>query len=77
MTKKVYEQHINVNPSDYTKFIVTGILPINGRRFRKIYSCKDNPKGAWMTAVMTNLWKGSIFGILPNGKRKVLKRVYN
>ena len=52
------------------EFHVTGREAASGRRFRLIY--KD-PK--WAFGI--NLWCGSVWGVLPTGKRKLLKRVYN
>lgn len=53
----------------YAEFHVTGILR-NGTRFKKVYSSA-------LFAMSTNLYRGSVYGVLDNGKRKLLKRVYN
>lgn len=58
--------------NEYTQFVVTGVL-FRGKRFRSVY---DNSKGTgafWAFSV--NLYRGSVWGVLPNGKRKLLKRV--
>ena len=54
---------------DFVKFQVTG-LTWRGKRFRLTYSEPHMAFGI-------NLWNGSIWGVLPNGRRKLLKRVYN
>lgn len=59
--------------SDYKGFVVTGV-DTSGKRFKSSHS--SNTQGA-MTAFSTNLWQGSVWGILKDGKRKLLKRVYN
>ena len=53
----------------YTSYIVTGV-DRDGRRFKKQYS---EPR--WAFGI--NLWRGSVWGMLKNGKRKLLRRVYN
>lgn len=55
----------------FNGFHVTGVTT-DGRRFRQNYS----KEGAWV-AFGVNLWRGSVWGVLPDGKRKLLKRVYN
>jgi hypothetical protein len=60
--------------SNAVKFVVTGVLR-DGRRFpAKTY---DNDVGGRMTAFGINLWRGSVWGIDAEGKRFLLKRVYN
>lgn len=51
----------------FTEYHVTGILK-NGRRFKRMtYS---DP----FYAFGINLWRGSVWGITKEGKRKLLKR---
>lgn len=50
-------------------FVITGI-DVYGKRFR-IHTSSA------MHAFGINLWRGSVWKILENGKRKLLKRVYN
>lgn len=64
------QQIISFKESDFIKFVVTGKLYRSNGRFRSTYS-------SWFDANCINLWNGSIWGVLPNGKRKLLKRVYN
>lgn len=52
-----------------SKFVVTGVL-VNGRRFSPIRT--SNP----MIADSINLYRGSVWEII-NGKRKLIKRVWN
>ena len=53
----------------YVEFHVTGIL-CNGIRFKKVYSSA-------LFAMSINLYRGSVYGVLDDGTRKLLKRVYN
>lgn len=57
-------------------FIVTGIT-IDNKRFVKRYSCGENNRTAFETAMMINLYRGSVWAEFENGTRKLLKRVYN
>ena len=50
-------------------FDVTGEL-VNGGKFKHHYTMIG-------MAMAINLWRGSVWGVLPNGTRKLLKRVYN
>ena len=52
-----------------TKFIITG-TDRQGKRF-KIES------NSYTYACCINLWNGSVWALLENGKRKLLKRVIN
>ncbi len=52
-----------------TTFIVTGTLR-NGRRF-KLRTTNG------MHAAGINLWRGSVWAETPDGKRRLLKRVFN
>jgi hypothetical protein len=60
----------NINLDDIKHFIVTGQLYKSNKRFRDVYS-------SWMPAMSINLWRGSVWAELNNGKRKLLKRVWN
>ena len=65
---------MEINIGDFSSFIVTGRYYNSNRRFRMSYS--GNYAG-FKTADSINLWNGTMYGLLPNGKRKVIKRVYN
>ena len=54
----------------FVEFHVTGIS-FSGRRFKRMTF------GSFKAANMINLWKGSVWGVLENGQRKLLKKVYN
>jgi hypothetical protein len=56
------------------RLVVTGVLR-NGRRFKPMVYM-NTPLGR-MTAFGINLWRGSIWGERSNGKRFLIKRVYN
>lgn len=51
------------------EFHVTGITR-NGKRFKLVYS-------SLYMAMSINLYRGSVYAVLDNGTRKLLKRVYN
>jgi len=51
----------------FHKYVVTG-KTVRGTRFRLVYS-----HAIWAMGI--NLWKGSVWGVKANGKRKLLKRV--
>ena len=55
---------------NFVKFEVTGKLR-DGSRFKKMTF------SSLMVASMINLYQGSIWGVQENGKRKLLRRVYN
>lgn len=55
---------------NFIKFEVTGVLR-DGTRFKKMVF------GSFKTASMINLYAGSVWGITEDGKRKLLRRVYN
>jgi hypothetical protein len=55
---------------NFVKFEVTGTLR-NGVRFKKMQFSSFN------AASMINVWNGSIWGVTEDGKRKLLRRVYN
>lgn len=56
----------------YIEYHVTGKTRDN-KRFKKVYSGGF----AYLTVMNINLWQGSVWGVLPTGKRKLLKSVYN
>jgi hypothetical protein len=56
--------------SDFKEFHVTGRLYNSTKRFKHVYT-------DYRTAMMINLWNGSVFGVKHNGKRVLLERVYN
>lgn len=65
---------ITIDLNDYTGFVVTGITT-NGKRFRLTYKA-DKP--GFYTAMGINLYRGNVWGIrADNGKRKLLKNVWN
>lgn len=55
--------------NSYKQYVVTGVDRY-GKRFRFTYN-----NAMWAFGI--NLWKGSVWGVLDNGKRKLLKRAYN
>tara|TARA_B000000557_G_scaffold259061_1_gene254364 strand:- start:2077 stop:2247 length:171 start_codon:yes stop_codon:yes gene_type:complete len=55
---------------NFIMFEVTGMTR-DGKRFKPIRF------NSFTAASMINLWHGSIWGISENGKRKLLKRIYN
>lgn len=56
--------------SEAKRYVVTGILA-NGRRFQPIRTSN------YMHAMMINLFQGSVWEVASDGKRKLLRRVYN
>lgn len=48
---------------------VTGVT-VRGRRFKQVHT---DP----FYALHINLWRGSVWEVQPNGKRRLLKRVWN
>ena len=54
----------------FTRFEVTGKMR-GGKRFKPLRFSSFN------AASMINLYSGSIWGITEDGKRKLLRRVYN
>lgn len=64
---------MEIDLDDYSSFLVTGLYHgSRNRRFKLNYS--GNAAG-YSTAMNINLWKGSVYGLLKNGKRKLIKRV--
>ena len=67
-------EEIVVELDDYTSFVVTGV-DVYGKRFRRTYNA-DKP--GFYTAMWINLYRGNVWGVrADNGKRKLLKTVYN
>lgn len=64
---------MQINPRDYIRFEVTG-LTTDGKRFKRAYPATV---AGGMTALGINLWNGSVWGVLPSGKRVRLSRVTN
>jgi len=62
---------IVIDVAQYVKFVVTGTT-VYGKRFRKQFD-----GSAHLYTFGINLWNGSVWGVLPNGKRKLLKRASN
>lgn len=59
---------------DFVKFIVCGVIYKSRKRFRLIY---DGTFNGYHTAININLYNGTVWGVLDNGKRKLIKRVNN
>ena len=55
---------------DNTKYVVTGTL-VSGKRFEAIHT--DN----FIHAMSINLYRGNVWKVDENGKRKVIKSVWN
>lgn len=58
---------IELKPGD--KFIVTGYYYLTNKKFRFVYA-------NWHLANSINLWRGHVW-LLRDGKRKLLKKVWN
>lgn len=56
-------------PQQDVRYVVTGV-DRSGRRFQKIYS-----EPQWALGI--NLWRGSVWEQSPDGKRTLLRRVWN
>lgn len=54
----------------YDHFVVTGLLYNSTKRF-----VTKHKESFWSFGV--NLWRGSVWGVSKEGKRTLLKRVYN
>ena len=63
---------MEISGVNYTGFIVTGMKYLSNERFRLSYS--GNYAG-YSIANGINLWKGSMWGLMDNGKRKLIKRI--
>lgn len=60
-----------IDTSLYSNYIVTGLLYNSNKRFRRSVNLAA-------FALSINLWRGSVWGVRKdNGKKKLLKRVYN
>ena len=55
------------DPSEFTEYHVTG-LDVHGHRFRTVYR-----RSGWAFGI--NLYSGTVWGVLPSGRRVRLKRV--
>lgn len=65
---------MEINLNDYTGFVVTGTT-VSGKRFRLAY---DATAPGFYTAFGINLYRGNVWGVrADNGKRKLLKSVWN
>jgi len=63
------------NGNIINKIEVTGKLHRSNKRFKYIYEATTE---GWSTAMMINLWNGSVWGIGEStGKRHLIKRVNN
>jgi hypothetical protein len=58
-----------IDLSPFVSYHVTG-TDARGRRFRTATRNAVHAFGV-------NLWRGSVWGVLPTGHRKLLRRVYN
>ena len=54
---------------DVREWHVTGVTT-DGKRFKRVYKTQ-------FTALCINLWRGSVWAVDRNGKRKLIKRVWN
>lgn len=68
LVKTIRQKDIPLGKIKY--FVVTGKLYRSNRRFSNNYNSFYNAMGI-------NLWSGSVWAELDNGKRKLLKRVQN
>jgi len=68
MSKNIRE--LNIPITQIKSFIVTGVLYRSNKRFRNVYN-------SFTQAMCINLWRGSVWVEFDNGKRKLLKRVFN
>ena len=59
----------NVNGTDFVSFVATG-KDRSGKRF----SIRSKN---WLHITGINIWNGNKWGIMPNGKRKLITRVSN
>lgn len=55
--------------SDFKSFVVTGIT-VNKKRFKQKYN-------SYFIAMSINLYRGHVWGVKENGKRTMLKEVFN
>jgi hypothetical protein len=64
----------NLYLENFTQLIVTGRYYNSNRRFKRTY---EATRAGYSTAMMINLWNGSVYGVTKEGKRKLIKRVIN
>lgn len=69
-------RYVDIPVGTVKSFVVTGV-DTNGKRFVKSYKNGESGRSAYQTAMMINLYKGSVWAELDSGKRKLLKRVIN
>ena len=55
---------------DFVEFRVTGYYANSNKKFKTIST------NSWWHAMGINLWKGRVWGVFKDGKRKLLKTVY-
>lgn len=55
---------------EFIRYDITGVLYRSNKRFRSTYT-------NYFYAMSINLWHGSVWGVMSNGKRRLLKRVVN
>jgi len=74
MTKKYKELEMNGKVTDLTQFDhfrVTGVYAYGTRRFKPVVT------EYIVHALGINLWRGTVWGVRPDGTRKKLKEVWN
>lgn len=59
-----------ITTNNVIEYHITGVLYRSNTRFKSVYKNVN-------IAFQVNIWRGSIWAVLDNGKRKLLKRVYN
>ena len=59
-------------PIEFVKFVVTGFYYNSNKRFRNVY---DGTLQSYKQTTMINLWKGKVWGITEEGKRKLIRSV--
>ena len=69
-------RYVDIPTVTIKSFVVTGV-DTNGKRFVKSYKHGESGRSAYQTAMMINLYRGSVWAELDTGKRKLLKRVFN
>ena len=68
-TRKDGLEEFTKNQPEFVLYHITG-LDFRGRRFKIVTAHAMHAQGF-------NIYNGSIWGVLPNGKRRLLCRVYN
>lgn len=61
---------MEIEGNEYTTFVITGLTYMK-ERFKITHSANQ---AGWYMANKISMLKGSIWGITPEGKRKLLKR---